>query len=180
MGFPKGTYRKSCEIKHLRINVQIDDGFFQWLVSIERGILWYRIIKQKITPEFEGYNSILFFSLVVLAMVVGVAILSQNTCGLVHARPHIIYYFKPVPTIQCIVVEWNEFLKCYIVNIDGFIDNCLFFLLETITSVVFRRKLKITRIVQVLSWVLWPDCNDNYKILKRINYVVTLHTGWIF
>jgi len=36
-----------------------------------------------------------------------------------------------------------------------------FFLLETITSVVFRKQLKITRIVQVLSWVLRPDCNDN-------------------
>jgi hypothetical protein len=28
-------------------------------------------------------------------------------------------------------------------------------------AVVFRKQLKITRIVQVLSWVLRPDCNDN-------------------
>jgi hypothetical protein len=50
-----------------------------------------------------------------------------------------------------------------IIYIDGRILWCthFLFLLETIVSVVFWKQLKITRIVQVLSWVLRPDCNEN-------------------
>jgi len=43
---------------------------------------------------------------------------------------------------------------------------CAFFYIRNDHVSGFRKQLKITRIVQVLSWVLRPDCNVNCTVFS--------------